>query len=96
MQTYNNISDDDLEKMRNGIELDDEKTKSCKIKRLSKNKFSIILEEGRNRQIRRMLEKLNQKVKDLKRIRIKNIELGDLGEGKIRILTKKETDILKQ
>lgn len=71
-----------------------EKTKPAVIKRLSSGTFSIILEEGKNRQIRRMVEKVGFEVKRLKRIRIENILLGDLKEGQLKPLSKIEKDEL--
>lgn len=90
VETTKEISDDDLNKLKNGIRLEEGKTKKCKIKRISVNKFNIILEEGWNRQIRRMLEKLNHQAKDLQRIRINNIKIGNLEEGKYRFLSEDE------
>ncbi len=66
------------------------KTRPCEINRLSSSKFSIILREGKNRQIRRMVEVVGSDIKKLKRIRIENIELGDLAEGEWRKLTHAE------
>lgn len=66
------------------------KTRPCEISRLSSSKFSIILREGKNRQIRRMVEVVGSDIKKLKRIRIENIELGDLAEGEWRKLTHTE------
>ncbi len=50
-------------------------TKSCEITRLSSSKFSITIREGKNRQIRRMIEAVDYDVKRLKRIRIESVEL---------------------
>ena len=52
--------------------------------------FSIILTQGLNRQIRRMCEALGYKVTTLKRIRIMNVELGNLKPGEVRGLTEQE------
>lgn len=52
--------------------------------------FSIILTQGLNRQIRRMCEALGYKVTTLKRIRIMNVELGNLKPGEVRELTERE------
>ena len=60
--------------------------KKAQVEKLETRTFSIILKEGRNRQIRKMCGALNLEVKDLVRIRIANIELGDLGLGKFREL----------
>ena len=53
-----NISDSALKKLEFGISLDGKKLKPAIVKRVSKNSFNIILKEGRNRQIRRMCEKV--------------------------------------
>ena len=52
--------------------------------------YSIILTQGLNRQIRRMCEALGYKVTTLKRIRIMNVELGNLKPGEVRELTEQE------
>ncbi|MDL1964911.1 MAG: rRNA pseudouridine synthase, partial [Deltaproteobacteria bacterium] len=60
------------------------------VKRISAKVFSIILKEGKNKQIRRMVRKMGNKVVRLKRIRISNIKLGNLAKGNWRYLTEKE------
>jgi 16S rRNA U516 pseudouridylate synthase RsuA-like enzyme len=50
-------------------------TKPCEITRLSSSKFAITLREGKNRQIRRMVEVVGSDVKKLKRIRVENVML---------------------
>lgn len=85
-----NISDSALKKLEFGISLDGKKLKPAIVKRVSKNSFNIILKEGRNRQIRRMCEKVGFEVILLKRLRISNIYLNDLQEGKFEYLTKDE------
>lgn len=66
------------------------RTRPCDITRLSSSKFSIILREGKNRQIRRMVEVVGYDVKRLKRVRIENIFLGELEEGEYRKITASE------
>lgn len=85
-----NISDGALKKLEFGISLDGKKLKRAIVKRVSKNSFNIILKEGKNRQIRRMCEKVGFEVILLKRLRISNIYLNDLQEGKFEYLTKDE------
>lgn len=85
-----NILDGALKKLEFGISLDGKKLKPAIVKRVSKNSFNIILKEGRNRQIRRMCEKVGFEVILLKRLRISNIYLNDLQEGKFEYLTKDE------
>ena len=65
-------------------------TRPCKVEKISKFTFRIILTQGLNRQIRRMCEALGYKVDVLKRIRIMNVELGDLKPGQVRELTEQE------
>jgi len=65
-------------------------TKPCEIVRLSSSKFSIILKEWKNRQIRRMVDAVGYDVKRLKRIRVENIMLGDLWDGQWRKFTPSE------
>lgn len=96
VETFWPISDDNLEKMRNGLFILGSYTKKAKIERVSSGKFSITISEWRNRQIRRMVEKVGSIVKKLKRIRIENIELWNMKEGDYKALTQKEKDELFQ
>ncbi|MBU4315118.1 pseudouridine synthase [Patescibacteria group bacterium] len=79
-----------LDSMANGVIIDGTKTKPAKIKKLGDTKFDIVLTEGRNRQIRRMCAVLGYEVTSIRRVRIMNIKLGQLGEGNSRPLTKTE------
>ena len=67
-----------LKHMQDGVKLSDGMTKKAVVKKLKENIFSITLTEGKNRQIRRMTEKLGYTVRDFQRIRIQNIELNKL------------------
>ena len=69
--------------------------KKCVVEQIGPDMFRIILTQGLNRQIRRMCEYLDYRVKRLKRIRIMNIEL-DLPVGKWRDLTKRELQELNR
>jgi 23S rRNA pseudouridine2605 synthase len=84
------ITDDALDKMASGIHMLGKKTRPARIKRISQVQFRIVLKEGRNRQIRIMVEKVGNRVRELTRIRISNIKLGGLKEGCWRYLTEKE------
>ncbi len=88
------LTPDFLNKMRKGVLIDDSKTLPARITPLSDKTFSIILVEGRNRQIRRMCEELGFNVTTLERVRIMHIELGKLRVGEWRHLTKPEEDEL--
>ena len=85
------ITTDFLVKMRNGIPILDTVTRKCEVHKVSTYQFRIILTQGLNRQIRRMCEYLDYRVKKLKRIRIMNVQL-DLPTGEWRDLTQKELD----
>lgn len=94
VETFWPISEGNLEKMRNGLFILGSYTKKAKIERLSSWKFSITISEWRNRQIRRMVEKVGSIVKKLKRVRIENIELWNMKEWDYKALTQKEKDEL--
>lgn len=94
VETFGPISELSLEKMRNGLFILWSYTKKARVERVSSGKFAITISEWRNRQIRRMVEKVGSEVKKLKRIRIENIELGNMKEWEYKALTKKEKDEL--
>ena len=83
------ITDNFIEKMRNGVPILDTITRKCEVEKLGDRSFKIILTQGLNRQIRRMCEALDYRVRTLKRTRIKNITL-DVDKGKYRHLTSEE------
>jgi len=78
-----------LHQMRNGVPILDQITRKCEVEELTKYQFKIILTQGLNRQIRRMCEYLEYRVKKLKRVRIMNVSL-DMPVGKWRDLTSEE------
>lgn len=78
-------------KLENGVEFGpNEKTQKAKVIRISYKTFRILLKEGKNRQIRRMVSLVGNKVAKLKRIRIDNIKLGNLKEGHFEHLQEPE------
>ena len=79
-----------LKKMEQGLPMMSTKTRSAKIEKISPTRFRIVLREGKNKQIRRMVRKVGNRVIRLKRIRISNIRLATLAEGQWRYLTEKE------
>ena len=90
------ISGGAVKKMAQGLPMMGSKTRPAVIRRLSARKFRIILLEGRNRQIRRMVRKVGHQTVRLKRIRVATIKLGKLPEGAWRYLSPKEkSDLLK-
>lgn len=84
------ITNEFIKGMSSGVRILGTITKECFVKKEDDYTFRIILTQGMNRQIRRMSEALGYEVKNLKRIRIMNINLGDLKIGKWRDLTRKE------
>ncbi len=88
-----------INKMRNGIQLEEARTRPCEIEVLAKDKDKTILQftlhEGRKRQIRRMLEAIEFTVIDLCRERVGNITLGKLKEGNYRTLKSDELQGLR-
>lgn len=69
-------------------------TVPCEVRRVSSDTFLIVLTEGKNRQIRRMVEACGFQVKKLKRIRIEHIQLGEMPEGAYRELKRWEREEL--
>lgn len=79
-------SDADLRRLASGVELEDGPTAPAKVNRLGEREIEIVLHEGRNRQVRRMVEAVGNRVVSLRRVRFGPIELGDLPEGQARRL----------
>ncbi len=86
------ITQDFLHSMRNGIKLSGTLTNKCFVRQDAEKRFTIILTQGLNRQIRRMCAALDYKVTSLKRIRIMNITLGNLRQGQWRYFTSDEIE----
>jgi 23S rRNA pseudouridine2605 synthase len=85
------MTDEHLAQLRDGIELRDGMTRPARVERVrergGKTVFEITITEGRNRQVRRMVEALGAKVLKLVRVAIGPIVLGDLPPGAVRPLT---------
>lgn len=88
------IPDGALKSIESGLKILGTKTRPARVKKISDIRFKITLKEGRNRQIRRMVQKVGNRVIELKRIRIANIRLGNLPEGKWRYLDENEKKLL--
>ncbi|GMR18079.1 MAG: rRNA pseudouridine synthase [Gammaproteobacteria bacterium] len=80
------ITDEGLNRLRHGIQLDGKKLKQAKVHQLNPTRLKIILKEGKKRQIRRMCEEVDLTVTGLTRTRIGNIKLGDMPTGQWRYL----------
>ena len=81
------------QKMEAGVLIGDEMTRPAKVEILGEREFKIILTEGKNRQIRRMCATLFQEVRTLRRVRVMNIELGNLKENESRVIEGNELDV---
>ena len=79
-----------LKAFEKGLKILGSKTRPARVKILSPTRFKIVLKEGKNRQIRRMVRKVGNRVVELKRIRVANVRLGNLPEGKWRHLSEAE------
>jgi pseudouridine synthase len=88
------ITDGALRSISKGIPMMGTKTRPAEINRISAKRFRIVLKEGKNRQVRRMVRKVGSHVAQLKRMRIAKIKLKGLDEGTWRYLTEKEIKAL--
>lgn len=85
-----------LKWLRHGLELDGRKLRPAKVDEIAPNLLRFVLNEGRNRQIRRMCDMCELRVIDLYRLRIGPLTIGDLPEGRWRIISPEErTNLIK-
>lgn len=90
------ISDDEVERLRAGVELEDGPTAPAHVKRLGSREIEITLREGRNRQVRRMVEAVGNRVVALRRVRFGPLALGGLKEGGARRLSRDDVARLRK
>jgi 23S rRNA pseudouridine2605 synthase len=90
------IADRDLERLRSGVELEDGPTAPAKVRRLGDREIEVTLREGRNRQVRRMLEAVGNEVVALRRVAFGSLGLGGLKEGQARRLSDHEISRLRE
>lgn len=83
-----------LRRMAAGMPILNTRTRPAVVTRLGEKRFRIVLKEGRNRQIRRMVRRLGNEVVELKRTRVASVRLGRLAEGAWRHLDEKEVQAL--
>ncbi len=88
------IADKALARLEAGMVIQGRRTRPARVKRVSGRRFKITIQEGRNRQIRRMVRKVGHRVVSLKRVRIASVRLGELAEGKWRWLSPEELKVL--
>ena len=89
------LDDEALDALRNGIELDDGATAPARVRRLGPNTIELALHEGRNRQVRRMLEAVGHPVARLHRSAYAGLTLEGLEPGRWRELEPSEVDALR-
>jgi 23S rRNA pseudouridine2605 synthase len=83
-----------LRRLRRGVELDDGVTAPARVRRVSQRVLEVTIGEGRNRQVRRMIEAVGNDVAALARIRFGSLDMGGLPEGKARRLRHPEVQQL--
>ena len=92
------IKESELAVLRKGVVIEGQRMPSAKVEFLSSDgkttKLSVVIDEGMNRQIRRMFEAIGKNIKLLKRVRIGNVRLGGVKRGDFRDLTTEELDSL--
>ena len=94
VEVFGPIKDEELETLRQWVYILWKYTNKAEVERVSSWTFKITISEWRNRQIRRMVEKVGSMVKRLKRIRIENVELWNLEEWEYKALSKGEKKAL--
>jgi 23S rRNA pseudouridine2605 synthase len=82
--------DRDLDRLRRGVELEDGRAAPAQVDRVGRQEIEIVLREGRNRQVRRMVEAVGNRVVELRRIRFGSLALGRLAKGGSRRLGESE------
>nr|WP_321358963.1 pseudouridine synthase [uncultured Hyphomonas sp.] len=88
------VTPDKLALLRHGLELDGRKLKPAQVEQVKAHELRFILNEGRNRQIRRMCQLVDLRVADLMRVRVGSLELAGLPEGKWRPISAREREAL--
>ena len=89
-------SDETLERLAAGVELEDGPTAPARVRRLAPSRLELVLHEGRNRQVRRMCEVVGHPVRRLHRSRYADLEVDDLAPGEWRELSREEVAGLLQ
>ncbi|MFH0776743.1 MAG: pseudouridine synthase [Patescibacteria group bacterium] len=90
----NDLTAERVRKIEAGVHLEGRRTKPTEVKVLEKRKARVILREGRNRQVRKIFGKVGCEVLRLKRVRVKQLVLGDLKVGQFRKLSPEEVKML--
>jgi 23S rRNA pseudouridine2605 synthase len=94
VESWTRLSDDELRRLRDGVELDDGPTRPAQVRRLDDRRLELVIHEGRNRQVRRMLEAVGHRVRRLHRSRYANLTVDGLAPGEWRELRQDEAHAL--
>ena len=96
----NELSLDEVRRLRGGVMIDGKKTSPAKVRVIKKEAFATVvlvsIHEGRNRQVRKMFQAVNHQVVLLRRVRFGPLQLGELGRGQWRHLTPEEVQKLME
>jgi 23S rRNA pseudouridine2605 synthase len=85
-----------LRALRSGVELEDGRTSPAKVRQVDPGTLEIVIHEGRKRQVRRMVEAIDRRVLELRRVRFGPLTLGDLQPGRSRRLNAAEVERLRK
>ena len=95
VETWRPIGDDALRALAEGVELEDGPTSPARVRRLGPGNFELVLHEGRNRQVRRMVETVGNRVRRLHRSVYAGLRVEGLEPGEWRELTPEEVERLR-
>jgi len=94
------VTDDHIRQLEQGVQLEDGMTSPAIVKKVKKAKLNswleITIREGRQHQVKRMMEAVGHPVLKLTRIKMGPLLLGDLGSGEVRYLTDREANALRE
>ena len=96
VETWKQPTDEELQRLRDGVELDDGPTRPAQVRRMSGAHIELTIHEGRNRQVKRMLEAVGHRVKHLHRSRYGPLTVGGLEPGAWRELEPSEVERLRR
>jgi 23S rRNA pseudouridine2605 synthase len=94
VECWSQPTDADLRRLREGVELDDGPTRPAKVRRIDAGRIELTIHEGRNRQVKRMLEAVGHRVRRLHRSRYANLTVEGLEPGEWRELGRDEAHAL--
>jgi 23S rRNA pseudouridine2605 synthase len=94
VETWQQPTDADLQRLRDGVELEDGPTRPARVRRLHGARIELVIHEGRNRQVKRMLEAVGHRVRRLHRSRYANLTVDGLEPGEWRELGRDEAHAL--